>query len=154
SIVGGSIAYVKDGRFLARHDTGFADRSGGIPISPRSIFHYGSITKTLTAVAVLQLRDRGLLSLDDPITRWVPELRQVERALTRPSGLLGRPWLRNLIFASDRDNGYADVALPTIVEAWRDGDTDLTASETADLVDRLTDAATRLSEAATLIKGT
>lgn len=82
------------------------------------------------------------------------KLRQVERALTRPSGLLGRPWLRNLIFASDRDNGYADVALPAIVEAWRDGDTDLTASETADLVDRLTDAATRLSEAATLIKGT
>jgi N-acetylated-alpha-linked acidic dipeptidase len=79
---------------------------------------------------------------------------QVERALTRPNGLSGRPWLRNLIFASDRDNGYADVAFPTIVEAWRAGDADLTNAETADLVDRLTDAATRLSEAAAVLTST
>ncbi len=81
------------------------------------------------------------------------KLRAVERSLTRPSGLAGRPWLRNLVFASDRDNGYADVGFPTIVEAWREGDADLTASEASDLVERLTDAATRLSEAAALVTG-
>lgn len=79
-------------------------------------------------------------------------LRQVERALTRPEGLSGRPWLRNLVFASDRDNGYADVAFPSIVEAWRAGDADLTAEETADLVDRLGDATTHLTEAATALR--
>jgi N-acetylated-alpha-linked acidic dipeptidase len=79
------------------------------------------------------------------------KLRQVERALTRPAGLSGRPWLRNLVFASDRDNGYADVGFPTIVEAWREGDADLTVAETNDLVERLTDAGTRLSEAAALV---
>src|SRR5512143_1575940 len=67
SVVGGSLAYLRDGRVVVRYDGGFADRSHGIRISPQSIFHYGSITKTLTAVAILQLRDRGLLSLDDPI---------------------------------------------------------------------------------------
>ena len=107
SIVGGSIAYVKDGRFLARHDTGFADRSGGIPIAPRSIFHYGSITKTLTAVAVLQLRDRGLLSLDDPITRWVPELRQVHN----PYGSMDAITLRMLLSHS---SGFQNPTWP-----WR-----------------------------------
>jgi N-acetylated-alpha-linked acidic dipeptidase len=76
------------------------------------------------------------------------KLRQVERALTRPEGLSGRRWLRNLIFASDRDNGYADVPFPSIIEAWRAGDTDLTREETVDLVDRLGDASDRLSEAA------
>jgi N-acetylated-alpha-linked acidic dipeptidase len=76
------------------------------------------------------------------------KLRQVERALTRPEGLSGRPWLRNLIFASDRDNGYADVPFPSIIEAWRAGDADLTREETSDLADRLKDAADRLSEAA------
>jgi CubicO group peptidase (beta-lactamase class C family) len=77
SVVGGSLAYIRDGKIVLRHEIGMADRAGRIPVSSRSIFHYGSITKTLTAVAILQLRDRGLLSLDDPITRWVPELRQV-----------------------------------------------------------------------------
>jgi N-acetylated-alpha-linked acidic dipeptidase len=76
------------------------------------------------------------------------KVRQVERALTRPEGLSGRPWLRNLIFASDRDNGYADVPFPSIIEAWRAGDADLTREETSDLADRLKDAADRLSEAA------
>ena len=43
-------------------------------MNERTIFHYGSITKTLTAIGIMQLRDRGLLSLEDPVTRWVPEL--------------------------------------------------------------------------------
>jgi len=81
-------------------------------------------------------------------------LRQVERALIRPEGLVGRPWLRNLIFASDRDNGYADVPFPSIVEAWRTGDADLTREETADLVDRLGDAAAHLAEAAAALPPT
>ncbi|MFN8652838.1 MAG: serine hydrolase domain-containing protein [Gemmatimonadales bacterium] len=80
SVVGASLAYMKDGKIVRRHDVGFADRAGKVGITPRSIFHYGSITKTLTAVAVLQLRDQGLLSLDDPITKWIPELRQVHNA--------------------------------------------------------------------------
>jgi len=77
SIVGASILMIQDGQVRARHDYGFADRAHQIRTGPGTIYHWASITKTLTAIAVLQLRDRGLLSLDDPITRWVPELRQV-----------------------------------------------------------------------------
>ena len=93
SVVGGSLAYLRDGKIVVRHDTGFADRAAGVAIGPRSIYHYGSITKTLTAVAILQLRDRGLLSLDDPITRWVPELRQVHN----PFGSMDAITLRMLL---------------------------------------------------------
>ena len=82
------------------------------------------------------------------ITAANERLRKVERSLTRPEGLAGRPWLRNLIFASDRDNGYADVPFPSIVEAWRSGDPALTGEEAADLVERLGEAAARLAEAA------
>ena len=79
SVIGGSVVFVRDGRVVARHHQGLADRAPGpvVPIGDETIFHYGSITKTLTAVAIMQLRDRGLLSLDDPVTRYVPELRQV-----------------------------------------------------------------------------
>jgi CubicO group peptidase (beta-lactamase class C family) len=75
SIAGGAVVLVRDGRRVAWFGHGLQDRERREPISERTLFHYGSITKTLTAVAIMQLRDRGLLSLDDPVTRWVPELR-------------------------------------------------------------------------------
>ncbi len=77
AIVGASVVAVQDGKAVARFDVGFADLSAGVPVGERTIYHWGSITKTLTAVAIMQLRDRGLLSLDDPVTYWVPDLRQV-----------------------------------------------------------------------------
>ena len=74
-------------------------------------------------------------------------LMRVERALTRPSGLRSRPWFRNLIYVADENNGYANMALPSINEAIRTGDEALTRSEIADLATRF-DAATRaLAEA-------
>lgn len=100
-------------------------------------------------------RDQALGSAPNrkAITAANERLRQVERTLTRPEGLSGRAWLRNLIFASDRDNGYADVPFPSIVEAWRSGDGDLTAVEVRDLVERLGDAASRLTDAAAALEG-
>ena len=79
-VVGASVVVMHDGRVVAHHEHGFADRERGQRITERTIFHYGSITKTLTAIAIMQLRDRGLLSLDDRVTRYVPELRRVHDA--------------------------------------------------------------------------
>jgi CubicO group peptidase (beta-lactamase class C family) len=76
-VVGGSAVLVRDGRVVARHDYGLADRARGQRVDERTIFHYGSITKTLTAIAILQLRDRGRLGLDDRVTRYIPELRRI-----------------------------------------------------------------------------
>ena len=76
-IVGASLAWVRDGRIVARHHVGLADIATGRAVDDSTLWHWASNTKTLTAVSILQLRDRGLLSLDDPATRWVPELRQV-----------------------------------------------------------------------------
>jgi CubicO group peptidase (beta-lactamase class C family) len=45
----------------------------GAPVSASTLFRIGSITKVFTALALLTLRDRGLLSLDEPIRRWLPE---------------------------------------------------------------------------------
>jgi Beta-lactamase class C and other penicillin binding proteins len=51
--------------------------ASGRAVTDSTIFHWASITKTLTAIGIMQLRDRGKLSLDDPIVKYVPELRQV-----------------------------------------------------------------------------
>jgi hypothetical protein len=70
-------------------------------------------------------------------------LRGVGPAFTRPEGLRDRPWQRNLIIASDRDNGYADVTYPAITEAVKDGDAERVTTEVADLAARV-DSATAL----------
>lgn len=57
-MVGGSAALVRDGRIVARHHYGFADRASGRRVGDSTLYRWASITKTLTAVAVLQLRDR------------------------------------------------------------------------------------------------
>lgn len=103
-IVGGSAVALEGARIAARHDYGHSDLAAGIAVDDRTIFHWGSITKTLTAVAIMQLRDRGLLALDDPVTRWVPEIRQIhdpfgaidsitiEMLLSHTSGLQNPTW--------------------------------------------------------------
>ena len=77
SVVGASVLLVTNGRVAAHHEYGFADRALGQRVDTATIYHWASITKTLTAIAILQLRDRGRLSLDDHVTKWIPELRQV-----------------------------------------------------------------------------
>ena len=78
--VGASAIVMKAGKETGRYDVGFADRSANVRVDSQTIFHWGSITKSLTAISIMQLRDRGKLSLDDKIVRWVPELRAMHDA--------------------------------------------------------------------------
>lgn len=77
NFVGESALLLREDQVAARHHYGHADRSSGARIDDSTVFHWASITKTLTVVAILQLRDRGELSLDDRITAWIPELRRI-----------------------------------------------------------------------------
>jgi CubicO group peptidase (beta-lactamase class C family) len=76
-VVGGSLMFFHGDTVLAQEVHGFADQATGRRVDQRTIYHWASITKTFTGIAVMQLRDRGLLSLDDPIVKYLPELRQV-----------------------------------------------------------------------------
>ena len=77
AIVGSSVAFIENGAITARANYGMRDAAGNLPVNDDTIFHWASITKTFTAIGILQLRDRGLISLDDPIVKYVPELRKV-----------------------------------------------------------------------------
>jgi CubicO group peptidase (beta-lactamase class C family) len=76
-IVGAGMYLVGRSGVLDSAFTGFADRDERRPATGATIWHWASITKTFTAIAIMQLRDRGRLSLDDPIVKYVPELRAV-----------------------------------------------------------------------------
>jgi CubicO group peptidase (beta-lactamase class C family) len=76
-IIGAAFEVLDQGKMVEAHPIGMADVERLQAIDANTIFHWASITKTLTAVAIMQLRDRGKLSLDDPIVKYVPELKRV-----------------------------------------------------------------------------
>ena len=104
-VVGAGVMLVRDGHVVAHHEHGYADRALGIRVTPQTIYHYGSITKTLTAIAIMQLRNRGRLSLDDRITNYIPELRQVHD----PFGSMDAITIRMLLSHSA---GFQDPTWP------------------------------------------
>jgi CubicO group peptidase (beta-lactamase class C family) len=57
---------------LAVRTYGFADVAARRPVTPETLFEIGSIGKTFTSVALLQLADEGRLDLDAPVTRYLP----------------------------------------------------------------------------------
>lgn len=86
-IVGSAVVVVHDGGVLAQAAEGSADLSTGRAVDGDTLFHWASITKTFTGIAILQLRDHGRLSLEDPIVKYVPELREVHNPFGDISGV-------------------------------------------------------------------
>jgi CubicO group peptidase (beta-lactamase class C family) len=79
-VIGGGFALVRSGKPAVEFSFGEARKDTHQPIDTETAYNWASITKTFTAIAILQLRDRGKLSLDDPAVRYVPELREVHDA--------------------------------------------------------------------------
>ena len=73
-IPGLAFGVVVDGALVHAHAVGVLDLAHPTPVDADTVFRIGSMTKTITSLAILQLRDRGLVTLDDPLTRWLPEL--------------------------------------------------------------------------------
>src|SRR5689334_14382450 len=63
-IAGSSLMVVRDGAVVHKAFEGFQDLEARRPVDEDTIYHWASITKTFTGVAIMQLRDRGLFSLD------------------------------------------------------------------------------------------
>jgi CubicO group peptidase (beta-lactamase class C family) len=70
---------VIDGHVAHMASFGVRDRASQAPVTPETAFRIASMTKSVTALAVLKLRDNGRLSLEDPVSRWIPELARMER---------------------------------------------------------------------------
>src|SRR5262245_36905600 len=90
---GAAVIVVKDGRVIFRKGYGMANLELGVPVEPDMIFRIGSVTKQFTAVAILMLAEQGKLSLNDEITKFLPEYPTqghkitVEHLLTHTSGI-------------------------------------------------------------------
>lgn len=71
---------VVDGELVYARGFGVRDRESQAPVDLDSVFRIGSLTKSFTALAVMQLRDEGKLALDEPMSSYLPELREAPRA--------------------------------------------------------------------------
>ena len=107
-----SAAVLQGGRPIWTHATGWADREHDRRAGPDTVYRVGSISKTITVAAALRLAERGVLDLDDPVARHVPEIEgtvgyeRQPRAITlrdlatHTSGLAREPRIRHLLAGS------------------------------------------------------
>ena len=92
-VVGGGFAFVHGPAPATEFNYGLARSATNHPVDADTAYNWASITKSFTAIAILQLRDRGLLSLDDPAVKYIPESRQVHSAY----GLIDAITIRHLL---------------------------------------------------------
>src|SRR3984885_10175314 len=107
---------VIDGRLVHVESVGVRDRSSNAPITAGTEFRIASMTKSFTTLAILKLRDEGKLSLEDPVSKGLPEFARMElptrdtaplriRQLLSHSGGFpeDNPWGDQQLAASDAD---------------------------------------------------
>jgi CubicO group peptidase (beta-lactamase class C family) len=92
-IAGAVTLVAQDGRIVHRDATGRADLAADRPIRPDALFWIASMTKPITATAVLMLQDEGKLSIDDPVDRYLPEFKSLKTA----DGKLARVTIKHLL---------------------------------------------------------
>jgi CubicO group peptidase (beta-lactamase class C family) len=71
---GCAVGVIQDGNFVFRKAYGLASLELGVPLSPQSVFYMGSVAKQFTAASVVLAAEQGLLSLDDDVRKYIPEL--------------------------------------------------------------------------------
>jgi CubicO group peptidase (beta-lactamase class C family) len=77
-IAGCEVAVARRGQVAHLSSLGHRDRERGVPVGDDTIWRIYSMTKPLTGVALLTLYEQGLFQLDDPVHRFLPELRDVK----------------------------------------------------------------------------
>ena len=101
---------VIDGRLAHTASTGLRNRASGASVTGDTVFRIASMTKSFTALAMLKLRDEGKLSLEDPVSKWIPEFARMELP-TRDTAPLRLRQLMSHSSGFPEDNPWADQQL-------------------------------------------
>ena len=112
---GFSVVIARRGRVVVRKAYGAANLELGVAARPTTVYRIGSLTKQLTAAAVMRLVERGKLRLDDDIGRLVPALPlggrhvTIEQLLTHTSGIKDYTEVEAFDRQSARENSVDEV---------------------------------------------
>lgn len=89
-LLAGAVTVVwQRGELLQVNEIGYRDVDAALPMQRDTLFRIASMTKPVTVAAAMTLIDEGKLALDDPVSRWIPELANVQ-VLDDPHGPLDR----------------------------------------------------------------
>ena len=116
---GAAIAVIQGGRAIYGKGLGVANVETGAPVTPTTLFHIGSLTKLMTAAAVVSEAEAGRLELDQPVGGIVPGLAPklsgltLHQLLAQTSGLKETP---------GEDGLHGEEALGTYLRSLKDGD--------------------------------
>ncbi|MBS7652805.1 MAG: serine hydrolase [Candidatus Bathyarchaeia archaeon] len=67
-----SISAIKDGEVVYSRGFGFRDLATGRPATPETLYCIGSVTKSFTCISIMQLQEKGLLDVEDPVEKYLP----------------------------------------------------------------------------------
>jgi len=99
-VAGASVAVVRGGTTILLKGYGLADLELNVPTPPGVTYEIGSVTKQFTAAAILLLQEDGKLSLDDEVTRFLPDYPTQGHRIT----------LRRLLDHTSGIKGYTELA--------------------------------------------
>ncbi len=88
----GAILIAKEGKIILNKGYGIANHELDVKNTPKTKFQIGSITKQFTSMAIMQLAEKGLLNIKDPISKYIPQYPEGEKItihhlLTHSSGI-------------------------------------------------------------------
>jgi len=108
---GASVAILDNGAVVYAEGMGPADRTAGTVVNPNTLFNMGSVSKTFDAAALMVLVDQGKVSLDAPVTKYLPEFKMqdprykdvtVRMLLNHTSGFPGTYYANNMGYAFNK----------------------------------------------------
>jgi CubicO group peptidase (beta-lactamase class C family) len=108
---------VIDGQLAHLGTFGVQDLTTKAPVTETTAFRIASMTKSFTVLAILKLRDQGKLSLEDPVSKWIPEFAHIELP-TRDSAPLKIRQLMSHSAGLPEDNPWADQQLAASEEEF------------------------------------
>jgi len=109
---GGVVIVLRDGKTLYQAAYGLSNLKRGTPLSLESVMHIGSVGKQMTALAIMMLAEEGKLKYDDPVGKYIPELKHYGDDLTIRHLLHHTSGLDDYNTALE-DRLYARAAYPT-----------------------------------------
>ena len=84
SIPGGAVAVMRDGKLIYARGFGYADVENKTPVQPDALFRIASVSKTITATAIMKLVEEGKLTLDDRVAPFIAHLTPAPGASVDP----------------------------------------------------------------------
>ena len=87
-VIGVSALVFDEGKVVYKGAFGQADRERNIPVDFDTVFRIYSMTKPITSALIMDLQEEGLLSVDDPVSKYIPELANMQVATAGADGAL------------------------------------------------------------------